>query len=137
MSKNVCSVFISAPSPIKRSRFRWSEMDFCTRENAFENLITNLEDAQSSIVNTDPVRYHNGLFSQCSVCSMVPYGAICTKCDQIQTSKSIALATPPKASWPVTQRLGDWEGIQNLVNALRIWRLSGLPPLQRLEAQTG
>ncbi|KAF6217759.1 hypothetical protein HO133_006586 [Letharia lupina] len=46
----------------------------------------------------------------CYECSMIPYGAICTKCHQIQTSRAIALATPPAAAWPVIDRLGDWTG---------------------------
>ena len=41
---------------------------------------------------------------------MAPYGALCTKCDKIQTSKAITLATPPTAAWPVLDKLGDWEG---------------------------
>lgn len=41
---------------------------------------------------------------------MVPYGALCTSCDQVQTSKAMTLATPPAAAWPILDRLGDYEG---------------------------
>ena len=39
---------------------------------------------------------------------MVPYGALCANCDQIQTSK----ATPCTTAWPTANPLGTWEGIQ-------------------------
>ena len=37
---------------------------------------------------------------------MVPYGALCTNCNQIQTSK----ATPSTTAWPTTNTLGNRQG---------------------------
>ena len=41
---------------------------------------------------------------------MVPYGAVCSNCYQIQTSKAMTLETPPAVAWPIVDRLGDREG---------------------------
>ncbi|CAD6574257.1 MAG: hypothetical protein ASARMPREDX12_006481 [Alectoria sarmentosa] len=103
------SAGLEEPS-IKTCRFNWSEMDFSTDENAFETLAAKHEDACSSVSDAQSELYYNGLYSHCFVCSMVPYGAVCTNCDQIQTSNAIVLATPPAAAWPIVNRLGDWNG---------------------------
>ena len=87
----------AAEPSTKISRFNWSEMD-CTAHN---------EDSLSSLSIEVP---HQKQLAECPVCSMVPYGGLCTKCNHIQTSKEVAIATPPATAWPVTTKLGDWEG---------------------------
>ena len=87
----------AAEPSTKISRFNWSEMD-CTAHN---------EDSLSSPSIEVP---HQNHLAECPLCSMVPYGGLCTKCNHIQTSKEVAIATPPATAWPVTTKLSDWEG---------------------------
>ena len=87
----------AAEPSTKTSRFNWSEIDFTTDN----------DDARSFSSTEFPYQRPQ---EECPVCSMVPYGALCTKCDQIQTSKAAASPSPPAAAWPVTTKLGDWEG---------------------------
>lgn len=88
----------------KKSRFNWSEMNFPAAQHAFDSRATEYDDAHSSISEPE-----SEIYSNCAVCSMVPYGAVCTNCDQIQTSKAIILATPPAAAWPVVNKIGNLE----------------------------
>ena len=46
---------------------------------------------------------------------MVPYGATCTNCHQIQTSKAITLASPPAATWPLISNLSIYDTPNSLV----------------------
>lgn len=109
----------------KTSRFNWSEMDLSTGESAFENFAAShedaypslldtgsegYEDAYPSLLDTGSEGYYNEFNLNCSVCSMVPYGAFCSSCNQIQTTRATVLATPPAAAWPIVDRLGGWEG---------------------------
>lgn len=100
----------------KTSRFNWSEMEFSTEQHAFDSYDSSIIDSDnthSSASDTEP-SFH----SNCAVCSMVPYGAFCTTCAQIQTSRAITLATPPAAAWPIVDRLGDWTGTKALEEEL-------------------
>ena len=86
-------------------------MDFSNPYGIFEELTLDPQDIHSSVhdfIMPEPRRKIQP--SDCFVCSLVPYGAICTKCNRVQASKAIALATPPAVAWPITHRLGDWEG---------------------------
>ncbi len=94
----------------KTSCFSWSEMGLYTGESAFGNFSACHENACSCLSDTKSEDYSNEPKSNCPVCSMVPYGAICSNCNQIQTSRATVLATPPAAAWPMVDRLGDWEG---------------------------
>ena len=87
----------AAEPSTKTSRFNWSEIDFTTDN----------DDARSFSSTEFPYKRPH---EECPVCSMVPYGALCTKCGQIQTSKAAASPSPSAAAWPVTTKLGDWEG---------------------------
>ena len=95
----------------KTSRFTWSETDYSNGENTLENFSVNQSASTTELGYGIPS-------SDCSVCSMVPYGAVCINCNQIQRSKAIALAAPPAASWPITHTLGDWEGTAALEEEL-------------------
>ena len=98
----------TAERTTKTSRFNWA--DFSTNDNASRKYTAGSEDTATSNSDAETEICNNELYPQCFVCSMVPYGALCTNCDQIQKSKAITLATPPAAAWPVTDRLGDWDG---------------------------
>ena len=97
----------SQESSTRTPHFKWSEMDFLNEQHAFDSCNINFDDAHSPVPEIEP-----GFHSKCAVCSMVPYGTVCTKCNQIQTSKAIAFSTLPAAAWPVTNRLGDWEAMR-------------------------
>ena len=98
----------TAETTTKTSRFNWA--DFSANDDASNESTAESEDTATSDSDAETEICDNRLLSQCFVCSMVPYGAFCTNCDQIQASKAIILATPPAAAWPVTDRLGDWDG---------------------------
>ena len=105
----------AAEPSTKTSRFQWSEMDFSSDENTFENMNAKPEDTDSS-VSTD--LSYNIPSSGCPFCSMVPYGALCTHCNQVQSSRATDLKNPPAAAWPITHRLGDWQGTKALEEEL-------------------
>ena len=87
----------AAEPSTKTSRFNWSEMGFSKEQNTFENLTTS---------SVSPGFNYDKPCSECPVCSLVPYGALCTNCNQIQTSK----ATSSPTAWPTTNTLGNKEG---------------------------
>ena len=78
----------TAEPSTKTSRFNWSEMGFSNDQNTFENL------TRSSV---SPKSNYDKPYPECPVCSLVPYGALCTSCNRIQTSK----ITPPTTFWPI------------------------------------
>ena len=98
----------TAEPTTKTSRFNWVELS--ANDSASDDSTSESEDTIPSNSDAETELYNNNLHPQCPVCTMVPYGAFCTNCSQIQTSKAITLATPPAASWPVTHKLGDWDG---------------------------
>ena len=83
----------------KKSRFDWSEMGFSNSQNTFKN--STRSSVSSGCTYDKPC-------SECPVCSLVPYGALCTSCNQIQTSK----ATPFPTAWPTANNLGTQQGTQ-------------------------
>ena len=87
----------TAEPSTKTSRFNWSEMGLSNSQSTFENFTTS---------SVSPGFSYDKNHSECPVCSLVPYGALCTNCSQIQTSK----ATPSTTAWPITNTLGEWEG---------------------------
>ena len=89
----------AAEPSTKKSRFDWSEMGFSNSQNTFEN------NTRSSV---PPGFTYNEPCSECPVCSLVPYGALCTSCNQIQTSKT----TPFPIAWPTANDLGNPQGTQ-------------------------
>ncbi len=133
MSSSISFVFNSAPSKqsyskwteleaaepsTKKSRFNWSEMDYSNGEHTFAEFTTGHKNAQASTTDEDSSLYYQQRRSDCLVCSMVPYGAVCNNCERVQTSKAIALATPPAATWPAFTDLSNWEGTKAPEEAL-------------------
>ena len=103
----------AAEPSMKKSRFNWSDIDF-VNNYIFEDLTPNQIDSHSSIHDLIPGLRHKKQPTDCAVCSLVPYGAVCTKCHKVQSSKAITLATPPAIAWRVTDNFGDWEGSKAL-----------------------
>ena len=98
----------TAKPTTKTSRFNWA--DLSANDSASDDSTAESESTAPSDSDAETVIDNPNLRPQCFVCTMVPYGALCTNCSQIKTSKAITLATPPAASWPVTRKLGDWDG---------------------------
>ena len=93
----------------KRSHWDWAKLEL-SEPSTKTSRFSWSEDAYSPLLDTGSENYYNQFKLQCPVCSMVPYGAFCSSCNQIQTTRAMVLATPPAAAWPIVDRLGDWEG---------------------------
>ena len=102
----------TAEPTTKNSRFNWADLSAndSASDTASDDSTAESESTATSDSDAETEIYNNNPHPQCPVCTMVPYGALCTNCSQIQTSKAITLATPPAAAWPITHKLGDWDG---------------------------